>query len=102
MLAFFRRDEEGRKLEVELAVEERPKGKSPVATVEAEYMERGDTSSADRHWNRSRSYHITLGADVASRVFIGPAKGKPGNIHVQDTIFGFAYFGEGVVTREDV
>lgn len=76
-------------------VEDQIYGRSPVADVEEKYLAVGDTSSANRHWHHSLKYHVVLGADVPSRVLIGPAKGKPGTIYVQDTVFGFAYFGEG-------
>lgn len=48
------------------------------------------------HWNRSLKYHLILGADIQNRILIGAARGRPCCFYIQNTIFGFAYFGEGV------
>lgn len=43
---------------------------------------------ADPMWNHRRPIHIILGADVACRLLLGPAVGRPGKLLAQNTKFG--------------
>lgn len=45
---------------------------------------------------KSAEYYVVLGSDVMSRILRGKAVGKPGSLYVQDTLFGYTYFGEGI------
>lgn len=84
--------EEQQRIEVECVVEDVDYGFSPICNVE---QDGGDCRvNANRNWHKSQEYNLILGADVQNMIFIGAAKGRPGRIYVQDTIFGFTYFGE--------
>lgn len=76
-------------------------GVSPSSSVHPLFREENDYISANQFWNRSLKYFLILDSDVMSRVLLGPAKGKPGGLYVQETVFGMAYFGEADKQAED-
>lgn len=82
---------------VELAVEDKSYGRSPLTNVRRDCCSDKIEGYANRHWNKSLPYYVILGSDVTSRILIGPAVGKPGGLLAQDTVFGLAYFGEAYV-----
>ncbi|XP_046812010.1 uncharacterized protein LOC124421204 [Lucilia cuprina] len=92
--------EEKRRISVECVVDSKCYGLSPI--VNSERPDRYprpiavDRANADVHWNISSPYMLILGADVMSKVLIGPATRRQGQLYAQNTIFGVAYFGEGV------
>lgn len=87
--------EEGRRIEVDCVVEKTSYGRSPKYDVER--YDSGSSEDASRNWHKSLDYFVILGADVQNKIFIGPAIGRPGHIYIQDTAFGYVYFGEAVI-----
>lgn len=96
VLSVCYRNEKNRRLEVEMVVEAKRYGRSPSHSVECDYREDPVDGSANRYWHRSLEYYIVFGSDVMSRILEGRARGKPGHLYVQDTIFGLTYFGEAL------
>lgn len=84
----------------ELLVVDETFGRTPKADIECDVRRDVPNGLADRRYYRSREYSVVLGADVMNRVLIEKAVGRPGSLQVQDTVFGFAYFGEGVLEPE--
>lgn len=80
-------------IDVECVVEDKKYGYSPVVDVDPHIYGKKNIS-ASRYWNIRHKYHLILGADAAGKILKGPAKGKAGQLFVQETIFGWAYFGE--------
>lgn len=90
----------GRTIVAEFVVEAKTYADSPEVDIQrpTEYprSEVADLVNANKYWHRRLECCMVLGADLASRILIGPAKGRPGRVYAQDTIFGLAFFGEGV------
>ncbi|XP_037823627.1 uncharacterized protein LOC119611993 [Lucilia sericata] len=99
-IVVYHSHEEKRRINVECVVEKRRFGCTPSASIDrADKYPRPravDRANADVHWHISRPYQLILGADAMSRVLLGPATRRPGQIYAQNTIFGIAYFGEGI------
>ncbi|XP_037822392.1 uncharacterized protein LOC119611015 [Lucilia sericata] len=99
-IVVYHRREEKRRITVECILEDKIYGRSPIVNVErADKYPRPttvDRANADVHWHISCPYQLILGADTMSRILIGPAMSRPGQLYAQNTIFGIAYFGEGV------
>lgn len=92
-ITLLHRSRTGWRLEVQCAIENRES--VPVAQVyRAHHTIRvADDQEADLPWCHRRQICITLGADVASRILIGPSIGRPGRLMRQKTAFGEVYFG---------
>lgn len=93
----------GWQVEVQCAVEDRDYGFNIVAPIYLAHTEIrvAVDQEADPNYTHRRRWIIILGADVASRLFVGPSVGRPGRMLRQNTKFGAVYFGVAELVRED-
>lgn len=87
-------------VDIEFVVENKIYGHTPSAQIKRENYDITDhknRENADVHWYMTRRYQLVLGADIMSKVLIGPAKIRSGQIYVQETIFGLVHFGDSIV-----
>lgn len=86
-------------VEIRCAVLDTDLAITPVKQVKREWRDNHpllqDVHDADQWWWRQYCVFLVLGADVAHKVFQGPAVVKLDHISIQPTVFGPAYFGEG-------
>ncbi|XP_075156246.1 uncharacterized protein LOC142242424 [Haematobia irritans] len=89
---------------VRCVVEDTRYGTTPSAQLDTEWTQKhpvvGRANLADNNWHIPYLYHMVLGADVASQVFIGNTMGRAGQTLIQFTSFGPAFFGEGRRSQE--
>lgn len=88
-----------RNMKAECAVENVSERYTPQDEIDNSWIRHRalEVTHADIEWYSRDSYHMVLGADVIPKILIGATTGKPGRVYVQKTIFGDAYFGEGIV-----
>lgn len=100
IMTLIQKNVENRPIDIEFVVENKIYDRTPTVQIEYKdkytYYDRKNKANADPHWFMSRRNQIILGADVMNQVLLGPIKPRPGHIYVQETVFGLAYFGEGI------
>lgn len=88
---------EGRRVKVMCNVENMEYGCNPEVSVERTQRHLvgsgNSVENACRSWHIKAPYYLILGSDVAPHIFTNIAKGRPGRLYAQDTIFGITYFG---------